>query len=92
MIKTKTKSDRHKIWLQKIFIKESDIFTLSFSLGGLLISIGGILLALLTTDSPPLSQQQIFDILPFLLLIVGIFFLIGIVYPKKWQVKFPFLN
>ncbi len=60
-----------------------------FSIGGLLISIGGMLLAFLKAGSPILSANQIFAILAPLLLLVGAFFTLGIAKVSKWKVSIP---
>ncbi|MHA2040155.1 MAG: hypothetical protein ACW98X_27445 [Promethearchaeota archaeon] len=72
--------------------KDTEWTSVFFSIGGLLISFGGVLLAFLKLDMPILSQQEIFAILPILLLIVGVFFVLGIGLPTKWKVKLPFLD
>lgn len=66
-----------------------------FSIGGLLISIGGMLLAFLRLSEPFLGifdADTIFLVLPGLLLIVGAFFVLGMTRPTKWQVPVPLLN
>jgi hypothetical protein len=72
--------------------KDTEWTSVFFSIGGLLISFGGVLLAFLKLDMAILSQDQIFAILPLLLLIVGVFFVLGIGLPTKWKVKLPFLG
>ena len=63
-----------------------------FSLGGALISVGGMLLGMLETDDPPLTGDEIHDILPGLLLIVGALITFGIILPTKWKVAVPYLS
>ena len=63
-----------------------------FSIGGLLISIGGMLLAFLKAGSPILTANQIFAILGPLLLLVGAFFTLGIALVSKWKVSVPPLS
>jgi hypothetical protein len=63
-----------------------------FSLGGALISVGGMLMGMLETDDPPLNADEIHDILPGLLLIVGALITFGIILPSKWKVDVPFLS
>jgi len=63
-----------------------------FSLGGALISVGGMLLGMLETDDPPLTADEIHDILPGLLLIVGACITFGIILPSKWKVYVPYLG
>ena len=72
--------------------KDTEWTSVFFSIGGLLISLGGVLLAFLKLDMEILSQEQIFDVLPILLLIVGVFFVLGIALPTKWKVKLPLLG
>jgi hypothetical protein len=72
--------------------KETELTSILFSIGGLLISVGGVLLALLETDDPPLTKGEIYDILPLLLLIVGVFFVLGIILPSKWKPAVPYLD
>jgi len=59
-----------------------------FSIGGLLISFGGALLAFLKLGSPILSAEIIFLILPGLLLVVGALISLGIIFPTKWRPTF----
>ncbi len=65
-----------------------------FGIGGILISFGGVLLAFATVPGMRaiLPFDDILGILPILLLIVGVFFLLGIGLPKKWNIPIPFLN
>ena len=63
-----------------------------FSLGGALISVGGMLLGMLETDDPPLTADEIHDILPGLLLIVGALITFGIILPSKWKVFVPYIG
>ena len=63
-----------------------------FGIGGLLMSVGGVLLAFVAIGSPVLSQGEIFDILPLLLVIVGLFLFFGIIIPKKWKIEIPFIS
>lgn len=80
--------------LYTAFVSKSTEWTsVFFSIGGLLISIGGVLLAFLKVESltPILSQAEIFGILPLLLLIVSVFFVLGIGLPSKWKIDIPFL-
>ncbi len=62
------------------------------SIGGLLISVGGALLAFVAVGSPILTETQIFLVLPPLLLIVGAFFTLGIILPEKWRLEVPVLS
>ncbi|MFX0085463.1 MAG: hypothetical protein ACFFAU_07290 [Candidatus Hodarchaeota archaeon] len=74
--------------------KYTDWTGVFFGIGGLLISFGGVLLAFATVPgiTAILPLTDILVILPILLLIVGVFFLLGIGLPKKWSVPIPFLN
>ena len=63
-----------------------------FGIGGLLMSIGGVLLAFVAIDSPVLTEAQIFEILPILLVIVGLFLLFGIILPEKWKIEIPIIS
>ena len=66
-----------------------------FSIGGALISVGGMLLAMmkLTTSDFVLFQADfIFAVLPPLLLIVGAFFTLAVIYPEKWRIEVPVLS
>ena len=63
-----------------------------FSLGGALISVGGMLLGFSGADDPPISLEDIHKILPALLLIVGACITFGIILPSKWKVDVPFLS
>ncbi|MFW9855608.1 MAG: hypothetical protein ACFFFG_11135 [Candidatus Thorarchaeota archaeon] len=72
--------------------KETEITSIFFGIGGLLISTGGILLAFLKLGSPILTQEQIFAVLPLLLVLVGIFFVLGIILPSKWKIEIPLLG
>ncbi|MHA1214885.1 MAG: hypothetical protein ACTSR2_05985 [Candidatus Hodarchaeales archaeon] len=72
--------------------KKTEMASIAFGLGGLAISLGGMLLALATVPSPPmLNILDIFAVLPLLLLIVGVLFVVGILYTSDWKVPFPFL-
>ena len=63
-----------------------------FGIGGLLMSVGGVLLALVAIESPVLTAEQIFDILPLLLVIVGLFLFFGIILPEKWKIEIPIIS
>ncbi|MHA1974484.1 MAG: hypothetical protein ACTSW1_15910 [Candidatus Hodarchaeales archaeon] len=73
--------------------KKTDMASIAFGLGGLFISLGGILLAFATvpTLTPILTLTEIFGVLPLLLLIVGVLFVVGILYTSDWKVPVPFL-
>jgi hypothetical protein len=73
-------------------IKDTEMTSIMFSIGGLLISIGGALLAFLKLGSAILSAETIFLILPGLLLIVGALISLGIIFPTKWRPTFEIFN
>ena len=75
-------------------VKDIEATSAFFGIGGLLISFGGVLLAFATVENidPIIPLNDIFGILPILLLIVGVFFLLGIGLPKKWNIPIPILN
>lgn len=76
--------------LYKALKKETEITSLFYSIGGLLISIGGVLLAISKTNAD--IEELTFTVLPLLLVIVGVFFVLGIVMPSKWKVEIPYLG
>ncbi len=78
------------IILLPIVSKEANAYFMS--IGGVLISFGGALLAFVAIGSPILTEGQIFLVLPPLLLIVGAFFTLGIVFPEKWRINVPFIS
>lgn len=63
-----------------------------FGIGGLLMSVGGVLLAFVAIGSEILSEAQIFEILPLLLVIVGLFLFFGIIIPEKWKIDIPIIS
>ncbi|MFX0205076.1 MAG: hypothetical protein ACFFDT_03755 [Candidatus Hodarchaeota archaeon] len=69
--------------------KETEMTSIFYSIGGLLISIGGVLLAISKTNAE--IEELTFAVLPLLLVIVGVFFVLGIILPTKWKVEVPFL-
>ena len=78
--------------LYTAFTKETEMTSIFYSIGGLLISFGGILLAFLKLENPILTQEEIFAVLPLLLVIVGVFFVLGILLPTKWKTEIPFIG
>jgi hypothetical protein len=74
--------------------KDTEWTSVFFGIGGLLISFGGVLLAFATLKDvdPILPLTDIFAVLPFLLLIVGVLFALGIGLPKKWKVEIPVIS
>ncbi|MFX0012956.1 MAG: hypothetical protein ACFFB2_03945 [Promethearchaeota archaeon] len=75
--------------LYTAFTKKTEITSIFYSIGGFLISFGGVLLAFLKLDAPILTADQIFDVLPLLLVIVGVLFVLGILLPEKWRPENP---
>lgn len=69
--------------------EETQMTAILFSLGGVSISMGGVLLAFASTSSPIMSLAQIIAILPILLLVVGLLFFLGVFMPTKWRAKNP---
>ncbi len=69
--------------------KETEASAILFSLGGIAISLGGMLLAALKFDAPILPAATIFAVLPLLLLIVSVLFFLGIFLPTKWKAGLP---
>jgi len=74
--------------------KDTEWTSVFFGIGGLLISFGGVLLAFATVEGMTaiLPLADIFAVLPFLLLIVGILFVLGIGLPSKWKVEIPVIS
>ncbi len=74
--------------------KDTEWTSLFFGIGGLFISIGGVLLAFATVEGMTaiLPLADIFAILPFLLLVVGVLFVLGIGLPSKWKVEIPVIS
>jgi len=68
--------------------KKTEMTSLFYSIGGLLISIGGILLAISKTNAE--VEELTFAVLPLLLVIVGVFFVLGILLPSEWKAEIPF--
>lgn len=67
--------------------KKTEITSLFYSIGGLFISIGGVLLAISKTNTD--VADLTFAVLPLLLVVVGIFFVLGIILPTKWKIEIP---
>ncbi|MFX1517844.1 MAG: hypothetical protein ACFFC6_16195 [Promethearchaeota archaeon] len=74
--------------------KDTEWTSAFFGIGGLLISFGGVLLAFATVEGMTaiLPLTDIFAVLPFLLLIVGVLFVLGIGLPTKWKVEIPIIS
>ncbi len=72
--------------------KDTEYTSIFFSLGGLAISLGGMLLAFVKINSPLLPLATILAILPILLLLVGVLYLLGIFLPTKWKAAFPLVK
>lgn len=75
--------------LYTALMKETEITSIFYSIGGFLISTGGVLLAISKTNAD--VEELTFAVLPLLLVIVGVFFVLGMVLPAKWKVEVPFL-
>lgn len=73
--------------VQKGVVENSAYF---FSLGGLFMSLGGVLLAFVAVDSPILEKEDIWIVLPYLLAVVGVLLVLGIMLPSQWKVPHPF--
>ena len=54
------------------------------------MSLGGVLLAFVFIESPILERDEINEVLPLLLVIVGVLLVLGIILPTKWKVALPF--
>ncbi len=79
--------------LYTVYTKETEWTSAFFGIGGLLISFGGVLLAMATVGSGNEDLLNlVFDVLPYLLLIVGVLFVLGIGLPKKWKVDIPVIS
>ncbi len=81
------------IFFLPIFSGENKAWMIS--IGGALISVGGMLLAFLKLSTPLFgifTAEVIFAILPPLLLIVGAFFTLGLIYPEKWRIEVPVIS
>ena len=74
--------------------KDTEWTAAFFGIGGLLISFGGVLLAFATVPGMTaiLTITEIFAVLPWLLLIVGVLFVLGIGLPDKWKVEIPIIS
>ena len=74
--------------------KDTEWTSAFFGIGGFLISFGGVLLAFATVEGMTaiLPFADILTILPFLLLIVGVLFVLGIGLPTKWKVEIPVIS
>lgn len=74
--------------------KDTEWTSVFFGIGGLLISFGGVLLTFATVEgmNAILPLTDIFTVLPFLLLIAGVLFVLGIGLPSKWKVEIPVIS
>ncbi|MHA1775710.1 MAG: hypothetical protein DRO88_08790 [Promethearchaeia archaeon] len=75
-----------------VYMKDKEWTAILVSVGGLLISVAGILLAFLVSGNALLSAAQIFNLLPWILLLVAACFAFGFLYTSKWTFKFPLLK
>jgi len=74
-------------------IKKTNWKALLMSIGGLVVSLAGVLLALFTlnpTDIPLLVL--ILTVLPIVLLITAVFFAFGMLLPEIWSFAIPGLK
>jgi len=66
--------------------------TILASVGGVLMSVAGLLLAFLVLGFPILDMLTIFMILPLLLLLVAVCLGLGFLYTEKYSFKVPLLK
>jgi len=67
--------------------KETDWKALLMSIGGLIISVAGLLLALFTVGAADIVL--ILTLLPIVLLLTALFFALGMLLPEKWSFAIP---
>lgn len=72
--------------------KDTDIKAILVSIGGLVISIAGVMLAFLTAGSTIFTADLIFTLLPIVLLLTAVFFALGMLLPEKWTFGIPGLK
>jgi len=70
--------------------KETDWKALLLSIGGIIISIAGMLLALFVIGAADIVL--ILNLLPIVLLLSAIFFAFGMLLPEKWSFAIPGIN
>ena len=67
--------------------KETDWKALLLSIGGIIVSIAGMLLALFVLEA--VEIELILTILPIVLLLTAVFFAFGMLLPEKWSFAIP---
>ncbi len=72
--------------------KDGEKAPLLVALGGVIISVAGMLLAFLVTGVPLLSEATIFMLLPWVLLLGAACLALGFLYSSRWTFKFPVLK
>jgi hypothetical protein len=72
--------------------KDTDIKAILVSIGGLVISAAGVMLAFLTAGSTIFTADLIFTLLPIVLLLSAVFFALGMLLPEKWTFGIPGLK
>jgi hypothetical protein len=73
--------------------KKTDWKALLMSIGGLVVSLAGVLLALFTINSTDISLLiLILTVLPIVLLITAVFFAFGMLLPEMWSFAIPGLK
>jgi hypothetical protein len=72
--------------------KDTDWKAILVSIGGLIISIAGVMLAFLTSGSTLFTAELIFTLLPIVLLLTALFFALGMLLPEKWTFGIPGLK
>jgi len=73
--------------------KKTDWKALLMSIGGLVVSLAGVLLALFTINSTDIPLLiLILTVLPIVLLITAVFFAFGMLLPEIWSFGFPSLK
>ena len=69
--------------------KDTDWKALLITIGGIIISIAGLLLAVFTLNPDLALLTLILTLLPILLLLSAIFFAFGMLLPEKWSFAIP---
>jgi len=70
--------------------KETDWKALLMTIGGLVISVAGVLLALFTANPTDIGLLVlILTLLPIVLLLTALFFALGMLLPEKWSFGIP---
>ena len=71
--------------------KDTDWKAVLMTIGGLVVSLAGVLLAILaSTEFTDLALLElIFSLLPWVLLLTAVFFAFGMLLPEKWSFAIP---